>query len=91
MKERIIKLALWVLMKCGKTVLLYPLPDNMITLPIDLTSLVVDARSQCSKFEFLDATGEWKRYHVNAILQKQFPMRPKKDISLAIEYAVRSL
>lgn len=51
--------------------------------------LDVRAKALVADVERLDASGEYKRHTVYARLLKEFPMRRKRDVGLAIETALQ--
>ena len=56
--------------------------------PVDL-ELVESARILSAALEHTTHDGEWKRHQVYAHLLKHYPNAKRRDIALAIEYALR--
>lgn len=78
------KFALWILRKfCN---------EEPFLVPVDLEGLVASAFVHVSEFEKIPGvSGEWRRHQVYSLMCKKYPERPKKDIGLAIELALRKL
>jgi len=56
--------------------------------PVD-AELVESASLLCAALEHTTHGGEWKRHQVYAHLIKHYPNAKRRDIALAIEYALR--
>lgn len=82
MKQRIIRLCLWLATKCGWRP---PVPFA------DLDAYVVRGRVLCDQQEQTrpGTSGEYKRHQVYARLLTEFPGVAKRDLALAIELALR--
>lgn len=66
-----------------------PVPDpdfQVVKVPKD--RLFVRALVYTAAVRNQDTSGEYKRHHVLAYLQKEFPQRPLSDLSRAIEAAL---
>ena len=62
---------------------------RLFACPPDANQYVDKAREFVLQVEPLDASGEAKRHEVYARLMKAFPEAKKKDLAMAIEWAVR--
>lgn len=92
MTKLLVKLLQW---WTGLKVTLGEIEPKVIEIPVDVDygipqDVQVYANLAVKALEKVNQSGEWKRHQVYAELIKRFKAVPRKDISLAIELAVRS-
>lgn len=76
----LVRFLLYLLCKLGYTDLVIPL--SVVEISESMQSAVKD-------IDRAPQSGEWKKHQVYALGLKWFPHVPRRDVSLAIEYAVR--
>jgi hypothetical protein len=89
MKKTLIQFLFWILRKLSAE--FYLAPVSGYTLTHDVMKLIPMARIFVAQLDSQQQAGEWKKHQVYARMLKNNPGIAKRDISLAIELAVREL
>jgi len=92
MKPKLIQFLFWLLTKLGAEYYREkPEPVRGYPLPKSVTDLIPEAHFYVARLDQARESGEWKKHQAYAAMIKNHPESAKRDISLAIEIAVREL